>query len=165
MPERIAMYPGSFDPPTNGHLDIVERAATMFDRLIVAVARNSEKNSLFSADERIEMLKALTAKVENVSVEHYRGLTVDFARERGVTVLIRGLRAVSDFEYELTMAATNRRMFPECDTVSLMPSEEYMFISSRLMKEIAQLGGDVSPFVPELTVKRLHEKLKAAKKE
>ena len=147
MSERVALYPGSFDPPTFGHVDIIERAAKVFDMLIVAVAWNSEKSGLFSPDERMDMLRAVTSHVPNVEVSNFRGLTVDFAQEKNAVAVIRGLRAVSDFEYELTMAATNRRMYPDCDTISFMPSEQYMFISSRLVKEIAQLGGDVSHFV------------------
>lgn len=159
MSDRTAVYPGSFDPPTFGHLDIIERAAKVFDVLIVAVIRNAEKNSLFSADERIEMLREMTAGLASVEVIHFSGLTVDLARERNAVALVRGLRAVSDFEYELTMAATNRKMNPDCDTVSFMPAEQYMFISSRLVKEIAQLGGEVGQFVPETVVNRLKEKL------
>lgn len=159
MPEHVALYPGSFDPPTFGHLDIVERAAKVFDHLIVAVTYNSEKSGFFNAEERCDMLQELTQGIADVEVTHFKGLTVDFARERKVVTLIRGLRAVSDFEYEMTMAATNRRMYADCDTVSFMPSEEHMFISSRLVKEIAQLGGDVSHFVPAIVVERLNRKL------
>jgi pantetheine-phosphate adenylyltransferase len=160
MPERIGVYPGSFDPPTLGHLDMIERAARLFDKLIVAVARNSEKNCLFTADEREDMLRQVTRHIPNIEIDHFKGLTVDFAHEIGSFTLVRGLRAISDFEYELTMASTNRKMRPEVDTVILMPNENYMFISSRLVKEIVQLGGDVSPFLPELVVQRLHDKLK-----
>ena len=159
MPERIGVYPGSFDPPTLGHLDLIERAAAFFDTLIVAVAKNTEKNSLFAADERIEMLEEITAEMDNVRVDFFTGLTVDFAREHGAIALVRGLRAVSDFEYEMTMAATNRKMYKNCDTISFMPTEQYMFISSRLVKEIAQLGGDASQFVPPSVAKRLQQKI------
>ena len=159
MADRVAMYPGSFDPPTFGHLDIIQRASKVFDKVIVAVAHNTEKSGLFTVDERIEMLKDITGDIDNVSIDYFTGLTVDYARDHGVIVLIRGLRAVSDFEYELTMAATNRRMYPDCDTISFMPSEQYMFISSRLVKEIAHLGGDVSQFVPPTAVARLDEKI------
>ncbi len=160
MAERIGVYPGSFDPPTLGHLDMIERAARMFDRLIVAVAKNSEKSSLFTADERKEMLREVTGHIKNISIDHFKGLTVDFAHEVGSFTLVRGLRAISDFEYELTMASTNRKMRPEVDTVILMPNENYMFISSRLVKEIAMLGGDVTPFLPKVVIGKLHEKLK-----
>ena len=159
MPERIGVYPGSFDPPTLGHLDLIERASAFFDTLIVAVARNTEKNSLFSVDERIEMLEEITAEMDNVRIDYFTGLTVDFARENNAIALVRGLRAVSDFETEMTMAATNRKMYKNCDTISFMPTEQYMFISSRLVKEIAQLGGDASQFVPPNVAKRLNQKV------
>ncbi|MCH8205061.1 MAG: pantetheine-phosphate adenylyltransferase [Candidatus Hydrogenedentes bacterium] len=159
MPERIGVYPGSFDPPTLGHLDLIERASAFFDTLIVAVARNTEKNSLFSVDERIEMLEEITAEMDNVRIDYFTGLTVDFARENNAIALVRGLRAVSDFETEMTMAATNRKMYKNCDTISFMPTEQYMFISSRLVKEIAQLGGDASQFVPPNVAKRLNKKV------
>lgn len=159
MPERIGVYPGSFDPPTLGHLDLIERAAAFFDTLIVAVAKNTEKNSLFSVDERIEMLEEITAEMDNVRIDYFKGLTVDFARENNAIALVRGLRAVSDFETEMTMAATNRKMYKNCDTISFMPTEQYMFISSRLVKEIAQLGGDASQFVPPNVAKRLNKKV------
>ena len=159
MGERTAIYPGSFDPPTLGHLDLVERAAKMFDHLIVAVARNTEKHSLFSTDERIEMLKEITVEIPNVEITHFTGLIVNLARERNASALVRGLRAVSDFENEMTMAATNRRMYPQVDTISFMPSEQYMFISSRLVKEIVQLGGNVDQFVHPIVAKHLAAKL------
>lgn len=159
MAERIGLYPGSFDPPTHGHVDIIERAARVFDKLIVAVAWNSEKSGLFTPDERMEMLRHVTSHVDNVEIQSFRGLTVDFAQKWGAIAIIRGLRAVSDFEYELTMAATNRHMYPDCDTISFMPSEQYMFISSRLVKEIAHLGGDVSHFVSDHVMQRLKEKV------
>lgn len=160
MSKRVAVYPGSFDPPTHGHVDIIERAAKVFDKLIVSVARNTEKKSLFSTDERIDMLRELTKDLPNVEITYFAGLTVDFARQQKAVAIIRGLRAVSDFEYEITMAATNRRLYPDCDTVSFMPGEKFMFISSRLVKEIALLGGDVSHFVSPLVVQRLKEKVK-----
>lgn len=159
MAERIGIYPGSFDPPTLGHLDLIERASRLFDTLIVAVANNSEKNSLFTPEERSDMLREITKGIGNIEVRHFSGLIVDMARERKAIALIRGLRAVSDFENEMTMAATNRKMYSEVDTVSFMPTEQYMFISSRLVKEIVQLGGDASQFVPPAVVKRLVEKL------
>ena len=159
MPERIGVYPGRFDPPTLGHLDLIERASAFFDTLIIAVAKNTEKNSLFTVDERIEMLEEITEGMDNVRIDFFTGLTVDFARDNGAMALIRGLRAVSDFEYEMTMAATNRKMYKNCDTISFMPTEQYMFISSRLVKEIAQLGGDASQFVPASVAKRLQQKI------
>ncbi len=159
MPNRIGVYPGSFDPPTLGHLDLIERAAAFFDTLIVAVARNTEKNSLFTVDERIEMLEEITSGMDSVKIDFFVGLTVDFARDHGAIALVRGLRAVSDFETEMTMAATNRKMYKNCDTISFMPTEQYMFISSRLVKEIAQLGGDASQFVPPSVAERLRKKI------
>ncbi len=161
MPERIGIYPGSFDPPTLGHADLIQRAANVFDTLIVAVAYNGEKSGFFTPGERVDMLIELTRGIPNVQVTRFQGLTVDFARKHGAVAIIRGLRAVSDFEYELTMAATNRRMHPGCDTISFMPSEQYMFISSRLVKEIATLGGDVGLFVPPFVVERLKKKIEA----
>ncbi|MCP4644122.1 MAG: pantetheine-phosphate adenylyltransferase [bacterium] len=148
MAERIALYPGSFDPPTFGHLDLIERAAKVFDRVIVAVARNDEKSCLFSVDDRVDMLETVTKSMDRVSIAAFTGLTADYARECGATALVRGLRVVSDFEFELTMAITNQKLNHEVDTVILMPSEKFLFISSRLVKEIAHFGGDVSEFVP-----------------
>jgi len=158
MSERIGVYPGSFDPPTKGHLDLMERAALLFDRVVVAVANNTEKHNLFTYEERIEMITELTRHIPNLEVKPFKGLIIDLVRELDAIALIRGLRAVSDFENEMTMAATNRRMLPTCDTISFMPSEQYMFVSSRLVKEIVQLGGDASPFVPEVVLKRMKEK-------
>lgn len=160
MPNRVGVYPGSFDPPTYGHLDLIERAARLFDTLIVAVAWNPEKTGLFTADERIAMIHGITHHIDNVKVDQFSGLTVDFARKHKAMALVRGLRAVSDFEFEMTMAATNRNMYTDCDTISFMPTEQYMFISSRLVKEIAQLGGDVSQFVPESVLQELNKKIK-----
>ncbi|MBI4556664.1 MAG: pantetheine-phosphate adenylyltransferase [Candidatus Hydrogenedentes bacterium] len=148
MPERIAVYPGSFDPPTYGHLDLIERATRMFDQLIVGVARNDEKSCLFTADERVEMLKLVTEGLPGVEVTSFEGLTADFARTRRAVALVRGLRVISDFEFELTMAITNEKLNPEIDTVCLMPSERYLLLSSRLVREVARFGGDVSLFVP-----------------
>lgn len=161
MSERIAVYPGSFDPPTYGHLDLIERAEKVFDYIIVAVANNTEKNSLFSVEEKLNMLRECTSGNENVEVAAFKGLTVDYARERGAVAIIRGLRAVSDFEYELSLASMNRRLNDEVDTVSFMPSDQYMFVSSRLVKEIAALGGDVSEFVTPLVLDALKAKLAA----
>jgi pantetheine-phosphate adenylyltransferase len=158
MSERIGVYPGSFDPPTKGHIDLMERANVLFDKVIVAVANNTEKNSLFSYEERVEMIMELTKHIPGLEVKPFKGLIIDLVREVNAIALIRGLRAVSDFENEMTMAATNRKMLPTCDTISFMPSEEYMFVSSRLVKEIVQLGGDASPFVPEIVLQRMHEK-------
>lgn len=159
MSKRVAIYPGSFDPPTWGHQDVMHRAAKMFDTLYVALASNSAKSGLFDSDEKTEMLKICAAGAGNIEVVHFNGLIVDLAKELKAVALIRGIRAVSDFEYEMTMAATNRKMYPECDTISFMPDEQYMFISSRLVKEIATLGGDISPFVPPHVAEALYARL------
>ena len=158
MDERIGVYPGSFDPPTLGHIDLMERAARIFDKVVVAIANNTEKHNLFSYDERVAMIEELTQHIGNIEVRPFKGLIIDLVREVNAVSLIRGLRAVSDFENEMTMAATNRRMLPSCDTISFMPSEQYMFVSSRLVKEIVQLGGDASQFVPDLVMARMREK-------
>ena len=158
--DRKALYPGSFDPPTRGHLDLIERAAKMFDQLVVAVARNDAKASLFSVEERVEMLQEIAGTLENVSITHFEGLTVDFARDIGAVALIRGLRVLSDFEYELSLAINNQKLNPEIDTVCLMPSEPYLFLSSRQVKEIASLGGRVGHFVtPEVEARLRAKKL------
>ncbi len=161
MPERVAIYPGSFDPPTLGHLDLIQRARRMFDHLIVGVAYNNKKSGLFSVAERVEMLCELTEGMDNVEVASFNGLTVDFAQERNAIALVRGLRAVSDFEYEMSMAIMNRKMKPDIDTVCLMPSEPYQFVSSLIVREIAQFGGDTSQFVPPEVEPRLHAKFGA----
>ncbi len=156
--ERKALYPGSFDPPTLGHLDLIERASKIFDTVVVAVARNDAKGSLFSIEERVEMLQEISGHLENVSITHFEGLTVDFARDIGAVALIRGLRVLSDFEYELSLAINNQKLNPEIDTVCLMPSEPYLFLSSRQVKEIASLGGRVNHFVTPAVEARLREK-------
>ena len=156
--ERKALYPGSFDPPTLGHLDLIERAAKMFDQVVVAVARNDAKSALFTIEERIEMLEEIAGHLENVSITRFDGLTVDFARDIGAMALIRGLRVLSDFEFELSMAINNQKLNPEVDTVCLMPSEPYLFLSSRQVKEIAALGGRVNHYVTPEVEARLREK-------
>jgi pantetheine-phosphate adenylyltransferase len=148
MADRVAVYPGSFDPVTFGHLDLIQRALRIFDSLIVAVAQNAEKNALFSVDERLDMLRQMTKDYDNVTVTSFDALTAEFAREQGAIALVRGFRVVSDFEFELTMAIANHKLNPEVDTVCLMPSEEFMLVSSRLVREIAEYGGDLSEFVP-----------------
>jgi pantetheine-phosphate adenylyltransferase len=157
--ENLALYPGTFDPPTFGHLDLIGRASRMFDRIVVAVAVNNVKACLFSVDERMEMLEEIVAEFSNVTVSSFHGLTVDYARELGAVAIVRGLRAISDFEFELTMAITNQKLNPHVDTVCLMPSEPYLFLSSRLVKEIAEFGGDVSSFLPEISKKRLKDRM------
>ncbi|MFQ5894553.1 MAG: pantetheine-phosphate adenylyltransferase [Nitrospinota bacterium] len=143
-----AIYPGTFDPPTNGHVDLVERALRMFDPVVVAIAANPEKEPLFTVEERRALLAEVFAGRPSVRVESFSGLVVDFARRVGARVLVRGLRAVSDFEYEFQMALMNRGLSPEMETLFLMPSEQYTYLSSRLVKEVASLGGDASALVP-----------------
>ena len=157
---RRAIYPGSFDPVTNGHLDVIERASRLFDEVIVAVAVNSEKTGLFSFEERVELLRKALAGSANVSVTRFEGLLVDFARAQEAQAVIRGLRAVSDFEFEFQMALMNRKLEPGIETIFLMPKEEYTYLSSRLVKEIARLGGNVSAFVPDSVAAALREKFR-----
>jgi pantetheine-phosphate adenylyltransferase len=154
-----AIYPGSFDPVTNGHLDLIARAATIFDQLIVAVAQNLEKEPLFAVKERVEMLEAVTFEYKNVEVEVFDGLLMDYARSEGASVIIRGIRAVSDYEYELQMAMMNRKIEPDIETVFMLPAEAYSYLSSRLVKELARLGGPLKDFVPPLVVERLRAKV------
>lgn len=156
----IALYPGSFDPITNGHLDILERATRLFDKVIVTVAVNKEKKSVFTGDERIKLIKECLKNkkwAENVEINKFRGLLVEHARKMNANTLIRGVRQLSDFEYEFRMALTNKRLSPELDTVFLMPNEEFTFISASIVKEIAYWGGDLHSFVP----KNVEEALKA----
>ena len=159
MPERVALYPGSFDPLTNGHLDVLFRARRLADRVIVAILENDSKKPLFSVEERLEMIREIVGADEGVSVRSFSGLLVDFAAQTGATLLVRGLRAISDYEYELQMALMNRRLAPAIETVFLMAKEEYSYVSSRLVKEVARLGADVSGLVPEPIRHRLEERL------
>lgn len=158
--KAVALYPGSFDPLTNGHIDLIARAARLFDNLILAVVHNPSKNPLFSVKERMDMLREVSAKYENVEVDSFEGLLVNYAQRRGARVLIRGIRAISDYEYELQMALMNRRLQPDLETVFLMASEAYSFVSSRMVKEVFALGGDVSGLVPSTTLERLHARIK-----
>ncbi|HPB68998.1 MAG TPA: pantetheine-phosphate adenylyltransferase [Candidatus Omnitrophota bacterium] len=155
---KSAIYPGTFDPVTFGHLDLIGRATEIFDNLIVAVARNGYKNPLFTLEERVAMLKEATRNIDNLTVVAFDGLVVEFARQQKVNVLIRGLRMFSDFEYEFQMALTNRRLAADIQTVFLMPSESYSFLSSALIKETAELGADISSFVPDFVARKLKEK-------
>jgi pantetheine-phosphate adenylyltransferase len=152
---RTAIYPGSFDPLTNGHLDLIARGSRLFDHLIVAILENTQKQPLFSVAERVEMLKEATSPFSNVEVDSFRGLLVEYAAHRQADVILRGMRTVSDYETELHMALLNRRMRPGTETVFLMSTEEYSFLSSRMIKEIVTLGGDVSRFVPGVVLKKL----------
>jgi len=160
---RRAIYPGSFDPITNGHLDVISRASRLFDELIVALAVNDEKPAgLFSFTERMRLINEVCEDLQNVSIVHLEGLLVNFARHRGATAIVRGLRAVSDFEFEFQMALMNRKMEPDIETVFLMPREEYTYLSSRIIKEIARLGGDVEAFVPACVARALNQKFSRA---
>jgi len=154
----IIIYPGSFDPLTNGHLDLIERAAGLFDRLIIAILRNENKTSLFTAGERAAMLSEAVGHLGNVSVESFDGLLVRFAAEKGARLILRGIRAVSDYEFELQMALMNRKLRPDLETVFMLPGEAYSYVSSRLVKEVYGLGGDVSGLVPPKVVERLRAK-------
>jgi pantetheine-phosphate adenylyltransferase len=158
MARTLAIYPGSFDPPTNGHLDLIQRGSKLFDRLIVAVLINLEKQPLFSVEERVEMLGRVTRRMRNVSVDTFQGLLVDYAMKKRAHALLRGIRAFSDYEYELQMALTNRRLEPRLETVFLMPAEAYTYISSRLVREIFRHGGSVGAFVPRVVEERLRQK-------
>jgi pantetheine-phosphate adenylyltransferase len=155
----IAVYPGSFDPVTNGHLDLIERGAQIFDQLIVAIARNLEKDPLFAVKERVEMLEAVTFELKNVEVAVFDGLLMNFAREQDARVILRGIRAVSDYEYELQMAMMNRKIEPQIETVFMLPGEAYSYLSSRLVKELARLGGPVKGLVPPIVEERLRAKV------
>jgi pantetheine-phosphate adenylyltransferase len=157
-PDTVAIYPGSFDPLTNGHLDVIARASKLVDRLVVAVLTNTQKAPLFDVSERLEIIREATAHLATVEVERFEGLLVDYAAQKKATVVIRGIRAISDYENELQMALLNRRMRPELETVFLMASEEYSFVSSRMIREISQLGGDVTSFVPSVVIARLRTK-------
>ena len=155
----LAIYPGSFDPVTNGHLDLIERGAEIFDQLIVAIARNLEKDPLFAVKERVEMLEAVTFELKNVEVAVFDGLLMNFARDQDARVILRGIRAVSDYEYELQMAMMNRKIEPQVETVFMLPGEAYSYLSSRLVKELARLGGPVKGLVPPLVEERLRAKV------
>lgn len=160
---RVALFPGSFDPFTNGHLDLARRAAAMFDRVVIAVAYNPAKASLFTPEERVVMIRDAVRGLSNVTVIHFTGLLVDRARAVGANALVRGLRAVSDFEFEFQMALMNRRLEPAIETVFLMPSQEYTYLNSTLVKEVARFGGRVRGLVPPLVERRLREKLGPAR--
>ena len=160
----IAIYPGSFDPITNGHLDLIQRGSRMFDKLIVSILRNDSKQPLFSVEERTEMLREVVHVYPNVEVDSFDGLLVDHAAANSATVLLRGIRAISDYEYELQMALMNRRLRPDIETVFMMSSETYSFISSRMVKEVFGLGGRISGLVPPSVEARLHRRMSHVKK-
>lgn len=157
---KIALYPGSFDPVTLGHMDIIKRAASVFDHLVIGVLNNNAKTPIFSVDERVEILKEVTKELPNVSVGSFVGLTVDYAGQVGATVIVRGLRAITDFEYELQLSQTNHKLNPSVDTMFFTTSEEFAYLSSTSVKEIAYFGGAFEQFVPDEVVPRLREKCK-----
>lgn len=158
MPQRIALYPGSFDPPTNGHLSIIHRGLKMFDGLLVAVLRNPAKDAVFSVEERVELLRGALNGEPHVTVKTFEGLLVKFAEEQGVNTVLRGLRAVSDFEYEFQMANMNRKLDRGIETLFMMTGEDYFYISSRFVRDVARLGGDVSGLVPPNVLKALQQR-------
>ncbi len=159
MPTTIAVYPGTFDPLTNGHVDIITRGAKLFDRIIVAILVNAEKSPLFSITERIEIIRSVFHGQPNVEVDTFNGLLVDYMERRHADVIVRGLRAISDFEFEFQMALMNRRLDSQIQTVFMMPAEQYTYISSRLIKEVVALGGRIQGLVPEIVETRLREKM------
>ena len=160
---RIAIYPGTFDPITNGHIDILERALKLFDRIIITVARNSAKSPLFSDQERLDLIKAVVRKYKNVEVDSFDGLLVSDARQKKATAIVRGLRAISDFEFELQMALMNRKLDDTFETVFLMPNARYTYLNSSIVREIARLGGDVSDFVPPVVRVTLERKIQLSR--
>lgn len=155
---RTAIYPGSFDPVTYGHIDIIRRASAMVDKLIIGVLRNSTKTPLFSVEERVNMLREVTKGIDNVEIRSFDGLLIDFARNTNARIIVRGLRAVTDFEYELQLAQTNKAVYPEIDTLFLVTSVEYSYVSSSVVREVASYSGDISKFVPACVTKKLIDK-------
>ncbi|MGA8432530.1 MAG: pantetheine-phosphate adenylyltransferase [Candidatus Sulfotelmatobacter sp.] len=164
MNKGIAIYPGSFDPPTNGHLDLIQRGSKIFEELVVAILRNSEKTPMFSVPERLEMLKELTANLKNVHLDTFDGLMVEYAKSIDAVCVLRGIRAISDYEYELQMALMNRKLEPTLETVFMMPADKYSYVSSRLVREVAQAGGPVRGLVPDVVELKLRRKLDAARR-
>ena len=161
MKKITAIYPGTFDPVTNGHLDIIERASKLFDKVVITISVNSSKKPLFTKEERQDMIKNVTTKYKNVSVDVFDGLLVTYAKKKKASVIIRGLRAISDFDYEFQIALTNRKLEPEVNTIFLMPSEKYSFLNSSLVRELASYKADVKQFVPDYVFKKLKEKYTA----
>ena len=157
---KTALYPGSFDPITNGHLDVIERASKIFDRLIVAILVNAQKQTLFTVEERMDMIRRVIGSWPHVEVDHFGGLLVDYARRQGVHTVIRGLRAVTDFEHEFQMALTNRQLDPDFESVFLMTSNAYAYLSATVVREVAQFGGNVDVFVPPCVVQKLKDKFR-----
>lgn len=160
MKQIAAIYPGSFDPVTNGHLDLIERGSKLFDKLIVAIARNPDKDeALFTLEERKEMLVSMTGHLENVVIDSFEGLLVTYCIQKNANVVLRGIRAVSDYEFELQMALMNRKLDPRVETIFMLPAEKYSYLSSRIVREIAYLGGPLAGFVPQLIEERLRQKV------
>jgi pantetheine-phosphate adenylyltransferase len=159
MPVK-GLYPGTFDPPTNGHVDLIQRGAKLFDHLTIAILVNPVKNPLFTVEERVEMLQEATAGIPNVSVATFDGLMVEFARHQGASAVLRGIRAISDYEHEFQMALMNRRLAPDVETVFLQPAGRYSFVSSRMVKEVFSFGGDISGLVPPNVIRRLRARIK-----
>lgn len=160
MNKKIAVYPGSFDPLTYGHLEIIQRTSKLFDEVIVAVADNLSKKSTFSIKQRLDMISQTTKHLKNVKIKTFKGLLVEFMKKNNAKVIIRGLRAVSDFEYEFQMSLMNRRLYPDIETVFLVPDEKFIFLSSSLVKEVVRLDGDVGEFVPDVVEKQMRKKFK-----
>lgn len=160
---KIAIYPGTFDPITNGHIDILERAIKLFDRVVITIARNSSKNPLFTEQERLDMIRGVVENYKNVEVDSFEGLLVTYARKKKATAIVRGLRAISDFEFEFQMALMNRKLDDTVETVFLMPNEKYTYLNSSIVREIARLGGEVSDFVPPLVRVTLERKIQMSK--
>ncbi|MGE0406835.1 MAG: pantetheine-phosphate adenylyltransferase [Candidatus Korobacteraceae bacterium] len=163
MKHVTAIYPGSFDPLTNGHLDLIDRGSRIFGELVVAILHNPEKNPMFTVEERREMLEEAAASYSNVRIDTFEGLLVEYAERSNARIILRGIRAVSDYEYELQMALMNRKLSPRIETVFMMPAEAYSYVSSRLVKEIMQLGGSVHGLIPDLVEKRLQSKVRTPK--
>lgn len=161
--ERIAICPGSFDPITNGHQDIIHRASLLFDRVIVVVSANPEKNPVFSLDERVAMIKTVCCGLTNVEVDKFSGLLIDYVREKSAVAIVKGLRAVSDFDYEFQMALANKKLMPYAETVFLTPNSDNMYLSSSIVRQIARFGGDISGFVPRCVLESIRERLRPEK--
>lgn len=163
MPKNIAVYPGSYDPLTNGHIDIIERGLKIFDKIIVAVLKNPDKTYLFSLEERLQILRSVFNDPQRIEIDHFEGLLVDYLKRKGVSTVVRGLRAISDFEIEFQMALMNRKIEPRIETIFFVPSDSYSFLSSKLVREIYHLGGEVSSMVPQIVDLKLKEKFRRRK--